>query len=110
MIFVVVLLTCIFYSPVVYGNNLPFPWWGEFIGWIMTGSILACIITPGIFEFFRMDGPYKERITRLMFVPKTEEELEEEGLSADIDNNFNSDEKGLANITQKESYGLESTV
>ncbi|RDD36542.1 Sodium- and chloride-dependent GABA transporter 2 [Trichoplax sp. H2] len=107
MIFVVVLLTCIFYSPVVYGNNLPFPWWGEFLGWIMTGSILACIITPGIFEFFRMDGPYKERITRLIFVPKTEEELEEEGLSADIDNNLNGNEKGPGNVAQKNPDILE---
>ena len=57
---VVLLFSTIDYYPIVYGNDIPYPWWGEFVGWLMTAGILCGIFIPAIYQLIVTEGTIKE--------------------------------------------------
>ncbi|EDV22242.1 uncharacterized protein TRIADDRAFT_29421, partial [Trichoplax adhaerens] len=60
MIGAVLIFSIIYYSPITYGKSIPYPWWGEFIGWLMAGMCIACIVIPAIYKLCKADGSFME--------------------------------------------------
>ncbi|EDV23247.1 uncharacterized protein TRIADDRAFT_27813 [Trichoplax adhaerens] len=56
---VIFVYSIIDYAPLKYGGKR-YPWWGDFIGWVMTGLCIISIIIPGLVLLIREKGTLKE--------------------------------------------------
>ncbi|RDD42649.1 Sodium- and chloride-dependent GABA transporter 2 [Trichoplax sp. H2] len=83
MIMMIFIFSCIDYKPVTFGYGNLYPWWGEFAGWTMIAICLSGIVIGAIYKIFTTQGTVIERFVKLLFVPKTQEEMESYDLSCD---------------------------
>ncbi|EDV19638.1 uncharacterized protein TRIADDRAFT_33157 [Trichoplax adhaerens] len=68
MIVMIFIFSLVNYGPATYGNNVPFPWWGELVGWIMIGLIICAIFIPAIYSLCITPGTLKEVIIDMCLI------------------------------------------
>ena len=39
---------------------MPYPWWADFVGWIMIVICLVCAFLPGLIMLIKEEGSFKE--------------------------------------------------
>ncbi|XP_069848892.1 sodium- and chloride-dependent GABA transporter 2 isoform X1 [Dipodomys merriami] len=54
------------YTPLTYNNKYTYPWWGDFLGWLLALSSMICIPTWGIYRLSTLKGPFRERLRQLL--------------------------------------------
>ncbi|EDV22239.1 uncharacterized protein TRIADDRAFT_59280 [Trichoplax adhaerens] len=63
------------YAPLKYDGK-PYPWWGDFVGWLMVALSLLCIVVRAIYLLFITKGSITERFTKLLVPPEDATELQ----------------------------------
>lgn len=58
------------YKPLKYIEYV-YPWWGEFIGWLLGLSSMLCIPSYALYKYYTTTGTFREVSYFLTFTTKT---------------------------------------
>ena len=57
---IMIILANVFQWTGISYNNIPYPWWAELVGWVVSLSTIALIPGVALYEMWRTPGSLKE--------------------------------------------------